>query len=213
MSFYHYIIWDFNGTLLDDVSTGIKSVNKLLAQRGLKTIPDVKYYRSVFRFPIIDYYRTLGFDFESEPYEELAPKWVALYLEYVKSASVYDDVKATLEYLRDRGIGQIILSATELSMLRGQVEQLGIGEYFEELLGLDNIHAGSKLSLAFDWRARHEGARALLVGDTDHDAQTAKALGADCVLIARGHQSKEYLMTLGVPVLDDLSQLIKVIEI
>ncbi len=207
MKSYDHIIWDFNGTLLDDVQTGISSVNRLLTERGLKPIPDVEYYRSVFRFPIIDYYRSLGFDFEREPYEELAPKWVALYLEYVKSATLYEDVKATLEYLRERKIAQIILSATELQMLCGQVEELGIREYFEEILGLDNIHAGSKLALAFDWRERHKGARALLVGDTDHDVETAKALGADCVLVARGHQSKEYLMTLGVPVLDDLSEL------
>ena len=97
---YDYIVWDFNGTLLDDVMTGIKSVNTLLAERGIATIPSVEYYRSVFRFPIIEYYRTLGFDFESEPYEVLAPKWVALYLENVKSAGLYPDVKETLELVR-----------------------------------------------------------------------------------------------------------------
>ncbi|MBE6577612.1 MAG: HAD family hydrolase [Ruminococcaceae bacterium] len=211
MKAYDYIIWDFNGTILDDVDTGIKSVNKLLFDRGLATIPDVEYYRSVFRFPIIDYYRSLGFDFESEPYEVLAPQWVSLYLEYVKDATVYADVRSTLRSVRKLGVGQIILSATELDMLKGQIDELGIGEYFEEILGLDNIHAGSKLSLAFDWRDRHKGARALLVGDTDHDVQTAKALQADCVLVARGHQSKEYLSTLGVPVFDDLSQLISML--
>ncbi len=212
MKSYDYIIWDFNGTLLDDVGVGIKSVNKLLSQRGLKEIPDVEYYRSVFRFPIIDYYRTLGFDFESEPYEVLAPLWVELYLEYVKDASLYSDVKQTLELLRDSGKRQIVLSATELCMLRGQIEALGIGEYFDEILGLDNIHAGSKLALAFDWRDRHSEAKALLVGDTDHDVETARALHADCVLVARGHQSKEYLSGLGVPVIDDLSQLLELIE-
>lgn len=212
MKRYDYIIWDFNGTLLDDVQVGIRSVNKLLRERGLKEIPDAEYYRSVFRFPIIDYYRSLGFDFESEPYEVLAPQWVELYLEYVKDASLYPDVRTTLGALERVGVKQIILSATELSMLKGQVDALGICGYFEEILGLDNIHAGSKLALAFDWRERHADARALLVGDTDHDVETAKALRADCVLVARGHQSREHLLTLGVPVLDDLSRLISIIE-
>jgi phosphoglycolate phosphatase len=209
---YDYIIWDFNGTLLDDVMTGILSVNTLLRERSLPTIPDVEYYRSIFRFPIIDYYKALGFDFESEPYEVLAPKWVALYLENVKNAGAYSDVKDTLEYVKKLGMKQTIISASELSMLCDQLSVMGIKDYFEEVLGLDNIHAGSKLALADDWRERHPNSKALFIGDTDHDVQTAKALGADCVLVARGHQSKEALSKLGVTVLDDLSGLSEIIE-
>ena len=212
MSKYDYIIWDFNGTLLDDVMTGIASVNKLLSDRGLDIITSIEQYRSVFRFPIIDYYKSLGFDFDREPYEVLAPMWVELYLEYVKDATLYADVKDTLEHLRRANTNQVILSATERGMLIRQIEELGISEYFEEILGLDNIHAGSKLSLAYDWRTRHTDVNAVLIGDTDHDVQTADALGADCILVARGHQSKEYLSTLGVPVLDDFSQLMDIIQ-
>ena len=76
MKIYDYCIWDFNGTLLDDVGAGISSVNTLLSERNLPVIPSVDYYRGIFRFPIIEYYKSLGFDFDSEPYEELAPKWV-----------------------------------------------------------------------------------------------------------------------------------------
>ena len=202
---YDYVIWDFNGTLLDDVQTGILSVNKLLADRGLRTIDSVEYYRSVFRFPIIEYYRSLGFDFEKEPYEKLAPQWVELYLENVKNAELFCDVMATLTKLKEQGIKQAVLSATEREMLEGQLKTLGIRDFFEEVMGLDNIHAGSKLFLADDWRERHLDSRVIFVGDTDHDVQTASALGADCVLICRGHQSKEYLKTLNVPVYDDIS--------
>ena len=205
MKIYDQIIWDFNGTLLDDVQTGIDSVNKLLCERGLGQITDKEHYRRVFRFPIIEYYRTLGFDFEREPYEALAPLWVSLYLENVKSAKVYPDVIDTLEFLRSIGVRQSVLSATERAMLERQLVDLKIGEYFDEVMGLDNIHAGSKLSLAYDWRARHEGERVLLIGDTDHDMETARALGADCVLISRGHQSREYLLSICDNVFDDLS--------
>ena len=202
---YDCCIWDFNGTLLDDVMTGIDSVNTLLCERGLTQIEGVEHYRRIFRFPIIEYYRSLGFDFEREPYEELAPKWVALYLENVKKAGLYYDVVQTLEKLRAEGIPQFVLSATELDMLEGQLESLGIRSYFEEVMGLDNIHAGSKLSLARLWRERHPDARAVLIGDTDHDAQTACELGADCVLVCRGHQSKEHLLSTGAVVVDDLA--------
>ncbi len=206
---YDCIIWDFNGTLLDDVRTGIDSVNTLLAERGLSTIESEEHYRRIFRFPIIEYYRSLGFDFDSEPYEVLAPKWVALYLENVKRAGLFDDVKDTLEYFRERNVRQIVLSATERVMLERQLNFLGIRDYFDEVMGLGDIHAGSKLSLARAWRERNADARALLIGDTDHDAENAKEMGTDCVLVARGHQSKEYLKTLGAPVVISLKELLE----
>lgn len=203
---YDYVIWDFNGTLLDDVQTGIRCANKLLFDRGLPTMDGVEHYRKIFRFPIIDYYKSLGFDFDKEPYDVLAPQWVELYLEYVKKAGLFSDVVETLSMLKERRIKQIVLSATEKEMLEGQLRTLGIREYFEEVLGLDNIHAESKLSLASGWRERHQDAHALFVGDTDHDVQAADTLKADCILIGRGHQSEELLSKLGVPVYSTLSE-------
>lgn len=206
MKKYDYVIWDFNGTLLDDVMTGIDAVNTLLAERGLATLDSVEAYRAVFRFPVIEYYKSIGFDFSKESYEELAPKWVDLYLENVKSAGLYPDVVETLEALRCEGVGLCVLSASELGMLEDLLKKHGIYGYFEEVMGLDNIHAGSKLALAHDWRARHVGARALFIGDTDHDVDTAKALGADCALVCRGHQRREFLESFGVPVFDSIKE-------
>ena len=159
-------------------------------------------YHSVFGFPIIDYYRTLGFDFDKEPYEEIAPKWVALYMEHVKSAPMNHYCREALELFRKNG-----LSASELAMLKDQLAGLGILEYFEDVLGLDNIYAGSKLHIARRWREEHPTARALMIGDTDHDVTTAREMGADAVLIARGHQSRAHLESVGVPVFDSLEEL------
>ena len=200
-----YCIWDFNGTILDDVEVGIASVNHLLAERGLPILESKEQYRRVFRFPIQGYYERLGFDFAREPYEVIAPLWVEQYLRRVPNAKVYEDVRETLERLRALGVCQTVLSATERGMLCGQLDTLGLTEYFEEILGLDNIHAASKLALAEDWRARHPHATALFLGDTDHDCETATAMGASCYLISRGHQSEDHLKKIGVPVFSSLA--------
>ena len=207
ISLPEYCIWDFNGTILDDVETGIRSVNVLLRERGLPVLDGKAAYRRVFGFPIRSYYERLGFDFEKEPYEVVAPLWVEQYLRYVKDAPMFEDVVETLELLRRRGVRHVVLSATEIGMLRGQLRQLGIDGYFEEILGLDNIHAASKMTLAQEWRERHPEARAVFLGDTDHDCETAAAMGADCVLIGRGHQGMEYLRTMGVSVVASLREL------
>ena len=205
---YTHIIWDFNGTLLSDMEAGILSVNTMLTERGLSPIQSIEQYRDVFKFPIIEYYRDLGFDFNSEPYEVLAPIWIELYNQNSISSPLQDGAIAALEEFKACGIPQILLSATELNMLSGQVKALGISEYFEEIMGLDNIHAYSKKALALAWQEKNPSARPLFIGDTEHDAEVARAVDANCILIAGGHQSKATLKESGFPVFNTLSELL-----
>ena len=209
---YDHIIWDFNGTILDDIDTGIRSVNKLLQDRGLPEIGSKEAYRAVFGFPIIDYYRRLGFDFDREPYEVIAPLWVEQYMINVKDAPVFCDVRATIEFFESCGIPQTLLSATEKNMLVSQLEGLGLLDPFCLILGRDDIHAASKGGVAQAWREKNPDATVLMIGDTDHDLQVAGEIGADCALICRGHQSREYLESLGAPVFDSLSQLVEYLK-
>jgi len=206
---YTDILWDFNGTIIDDVEAGILSVNKMLSDRGLKMIASKEEYRKIFHFPIEDYYRSLGFDFESEPYAVLAPIWVELYLENAKNAPLQPYVREAIETFSKIGVAQHVLSASELSMLKAQLDTFGILDCFESISGLDNIHAHSKTALALEWKKAHPDAKALVIGDTEHDHATAKALGADCALIAFGHQSRERLEScVGAKIYSSLSELI-----
>ena len=190
---YTHVIWDFNGTIYDDVDACIKSANRLLAAYDLPSLPSVEVYRSYFGFPVIDYYRRMGFDFDKISYDAIAPEWVGYYMEYSRDAGVYPAIEETLGAVRARGVSQWILSATEQKMLTGQVEGLGILPYFDGLLGMDNIHAHSKQDIGVAWRQKNPDIVALMVGDTDHDAAVAEAMGVDCVLVTTGHQSRERL--------------------
>lgn len=205
---YTCVIWDFNGTIFDDMNAGIVSVNKMLSERGLDIIESVEQYRKIFDFPIKEYYRGLGFDFDSEPYEVLAPIWVDLYNENAKNAGLCPSVAETMKTLRDMNIRQVIISACEINMLEYYLEKLGVREYLDEVVGLDNIHAGGKIERGLEWKMRNPDEVAIMIGDTTHDAETAKALGADCLLYAKGHQSRERLAVCGCPMVDDIAELI-----
>ena len=208
MKRYTHLIWDFNGTLLDDVEVGIRSENRLLEAHGLAKIPSAARYRELFGFPIVDYYRRLGFDFSKLPYADLAVEWVAYYLEESRTATLYPDVERVLERVRCAGLSQTVLSATELGMLSRQIEGLGIGGYFRELLGLENIQAYSKEEIGVRWRRANPDGCVLLVGDSDHDAQVAAAMGVDCALVCRGHQARARLEGLAsIGVFDSLEEL------
>ncbi len=193
MKQYTHLIWDFNGTIYNDVDIGIVAANRLLKNHGLPLIPSKEAYHRVFGFPIIDYYRRLGFDFDKLPYNELAEEWVAYYKEEEKYADVFPDIPSALEKAKEAGLCQLILSATELEMLTGQVARLGILPYFDRLLGLSNIHAYSKEAVGCAWRDENPDASVLMIGDTDHDAGVARAMGVDCILLTTGHQNRETL--------------------
>jgi phosphoglycolate phosphatase len=206
---YTHLIWDFNGTILDDVGLGVSSVNSMLEARGLPVIPSVERYREIFDFPIRDYYRGLGFDFDAEDYEAvLAPEWVALYAGGEGDCPLYDGVRETVAAVTARGVTQLIVSASEQGQLRAQLAARGILDRFDAVYGLGDFLAKSKESIARAWREAHPEARPLLVGDTTHDAAVADAIGADCVLFCGGHQSETRLLACQKPIIRCIPELL-----
>ena len=193
---YTYVIWDFNGTILDDVQIGIDSLNTLLDRRNLPLVESKESYKSWFMFPIIEGYKKIGFDFDKESYDDVAAEWVKEYLDREKNASVVPGVIEALEFFKNMGVVQVILSASEISMLKRQLSSLGVSKYFDEIIGLDNIKAAGKTDIAIAWRKEHADDKLLFIGDTDHDHQVAVAMNADCILVSSGHQSHERLEKL-----------------
>ncbi|MCL2637667.1 MAG: HAD family hydrolase [Oscillospiraceae bacterium] len=204
---YSHIIWDWNGTLLDDVHWCVDVINRMLAKRKLKTFAEVRDYHEVFSFPVIDYYRKIGFDFEKEPFEDLAVEYVEDY--YSGSFKLHENAEETLAAIHAKGVKQVILSASEINYLKAQLSCFDIEKYFAEILGITDIYAGSKSEIGLEFMKRNEVEKALLIGDTEHDFETAMKLGTDCVLISSGHQSRERLEALGVPVLENIAEILR----
>ena len=166
---------------------------------------DLEAYRAVFDFPVEDYYRRVGFDFEKEDYKTLlAPLWVSLYEQNEWRAPLFEGVEPLTAALRAHGIKQSILSASESDMMKKQLSARGALFWFDEIWGNDSIHAYGKEGLAAAWREKHPDANAVMIGDTVHDFAIARAMGADCILVAAGHHSYEKLISCGVPVVRDL---------
>ncbi len=205
------VIWDFNGTILDDLSVSIDSANQLLENHGLPKIENVEHYHRVFGFPIIEYYKRLGFDFEKIPYSVLANEWVGIYLEKVKKAPAREGIKEAVRCISELDIRQTVLSMTESDMLRHQLELISMDRCFDEVYGLTDIYAKSKLALAAEWRNNHPNERVLYVGDTTHDAESAKVIGAELYLLEGGHESRETLLRSGVPVISSPKEILDII--
>jgi len=199
------IIWDWNGTLLDDTLYNLECMNTLLQKYGVAPLT-LSRYREIFNFPVEDYYSVAGFDFSKTPFEVLSVEFIDMYQSNLHTLSLKPDSKFILEQFSRQGKAQVLLSATELQNLLAQVRPHNIEHYFNEIIGLDNIHAESKVEMAVHWAEKHsiEKGRTIMIGDTEHDFEVSQALGIPCILLADGHHSRERLEKTGAPVLDGL---------
>lgn len=202
------IIWDWNGTLLNDVSIAIDAINQLLSDRNLKLLT-IERYLEVFTFPVKEYYEVIGFDFKNEPFEVPANQFIEIYNKAVEACGLHDEVIPSLKKLNNKGYRQFILSAMEQRQLEKTVTDNGISLFFEDLCGLNNHYASSKVENGKSLMRIRElnPERTLMIGDTVHDYEVAAAIGCQCVLIARGHQSKRRLLSSGAEVLDCLDEI------
>jgi phosphoglycolate phosphatase len=202
-----HIIWDWNGTLLDDCWLSVAAMNRLLKRRNLPLLTPERY-REIFTFPVIDYYRRLGFDFEREPFTVSGTEFIREYTRRALEPELHRAVVTVLEKLQRSGVTQSILSASKQHYLERQIQHHQLGAYFIRIVGQDDHYAHGKTVAGRAWMAElHYGPHEVLfVGDTLHDREVAEAIGADCVLLAHGHTSLRRLLATGVPVFRDLNE-------
>lgn len=200
-----HVIWDWNGTLLDDQQACVDAINILLARRQ-RPLVTLQQYLDIFDFPVRNYYLKLGFDFSKDDWNAVAVEYHAAYALTAPAAPLRAGTRAALETLKAHGIGLSVLSACELTLLRRMMTERGIIHYFEHIYGLSDLFAASKLELGHKFLKKTGLPRSetILVGDTNHDHEVAQGLGIPCLLMTGGHQAESKLTPLGCPILADL---------
>jgi phosphoglycolate phosphatase len=193
-SFIKHIIWDWNGTLLNDLDLCLGIMNSMLRERDLPTITKQDYLE-IFGFPVKDYYRKLGYDFNREAFEDISTEFITAYEKGRPGCRLFSGAVETLSMVHNIGLTQSILSASKRSYLIKAVKEYGLQDYFTTVLGLGDHHAGGKLHLAREYLSlsHPDPYSVLLIGDTVHDAEIAEQLGIGCLLIPNGHHSRSRL--------------------
>jgi phosphoglycolate phosphatase len=210
-----YVIWDWNGTLLNDMWLTLKVTNSLLADRGL-SILDRGTYREVFGFPLVDYYRRIGLDLDQESFKELAREWNPLYETEREGCSLFSGIGNLVESLSLDGWGQCVVSAYEEKKLKELIGFHGICRFFSEIYGLDNDEGIGKVELGLKFVEKYcqkiNLDTTIYVGDTVHDAEVARAMKIDCLLVSYGHQSRRRLEATGFDVVNNTEELFKKLQ-
>ena len=208
---YKHIVWDWNGTLLDDLWLCIESINFVLESRGMPPVSK-KSYKSIFTFPVIKYYECLGFDFSKEPFP--IPGFLDYYRNYFKKCNLHQNVHKVLAKNRNNGLTQSILSAGKQDSLIEWIAHHKIDHYFDAIIGIEDDEAEGKTNAGLNWLSKVNISKEeiLLIGDTTHDSEVAEQMGVQCVLVDIGHVSRERLLKTGHNVFESLQSLIKYIN-
>lgn len=202
------IIWDWNGTLLNDTEACRNIINDLLHDRGIKPLSKKKY-KKIFTFPVKEYYIKAGFDFDKENFKTPADAFIKEYKKHLRCISLHKNVESILNGFKQKGLKQIIISAMKQDLLMESVGNKGIQHFFDRISGLKTHYATNKLKNANQIIKEMKliPSKCFLIGDTIHDHEVATALGSDCILIANGHQNIERLKKTGRKVLKNIEQL------
>jgi phosphoglycolate phosphatase len=186
-----YILWDWNGTLLDDTDASIAALNAALRRRGLSPIAR-DWYREHFSFPVRPFYAACGIDLEHEDWDALAREYHDAYAREPKRLNA--EALAALSLARQATAGQSIVSALRQDLLDAAVDGFKIRPFFDFTYGTDNLDGASKLDRARELLRTLTSrgvspASVVLIGDALHDKEVADALGVRCVLCAQGGHS------------------------
>lgn len=209
---YRNVVWDWNGTLLNDVQVGVDTLNDMLGRRGIRRVT-VDEYKELFGFPVLGFYQKIGFDLEKESFHNLSLDFVETYDKYAVSLALNADVPDVLAEIRRSGRKQYILSALREDLLQQMLRDFGIDSCFDKACGSDNIYAAGKIERG----QRMVQALAicpeetLMIGDSVHDAEVAQALGFGCVLFSGGHNSEQRLLEKA-PVIRRIGELRQFLE-
>ena len=194
---YKHIIWDWNGTLVDDSSLCVDILNELLDEYGKKNI-SLKFYRANFSFPVVNFYRKISLPYSGNEFEEISKKFISRQEEHVKSLN----------------IEQAILSAGNQYDVEKFVKYYGLNSYFERILGTDNIKAEGKVELAmrFFLNSDYRAEEILIIGDTLHDLDIGNKIGCETILSSMGHNSESLLTEFHDFLVNDLREISKYLQ-
>ena len=208
-----HVVWDWNGTLVDDHLAVVAAVNHALATLRLGPI-DSEAFRSHFTRPVQRFYeRVAGRPIEPGEWHTLDEAYHDSYSARLERLQLAPDAWTALAAAETAGLTQSLLSMWRHQDLVLLVGRLGIGRFFHRMDGLRAPGGGGKTEhlVAHLAALEVEPSAAVLVGDALDDLAAARAVGARCILYDGGAHHRHALEATGVPVVDTLTAAVAVV--
>lgn len=203
-----HVVWDWNGTLLDDLAIVVGATNDVFVSCGGRPV-SADEHRRAFRRPVAAYYaEILGRPVDDDEFARLDKVFHDSYRERLATCGLATDAHDVLRTWAGTGNTQSLLSMWFHDELVPLVTRHGLVEHFTRVDGLRAQVGGGRKA---DHLVTHlaeigvPGQDCVLIGDSVDDADAAAAVGARCVLVTGGLTDPDRLRTAGVPIADTLS--------
>jgi phosphoglycolate phosphatase len=194
------LVFDWNGTLLDDTEAILQTMNVILNRFGQSSI-DIQTFREECDLPFALLYRKCGMSADNveaansdgsalfhDTYEPLADR-----------APLREGARDILKAAHRHGIHTVILSNHIVEPIRVQLRRLGIEEYVSEVLAFESratqyksIGKGERLRLYMQANGL-QPETTVIIGDMPVETEIARTLGLTGVSITGGFVSEPRL--------------------
>lgn len=200
-----HIVWDWNGTLRDDLDDHVAALNQTLPELGGAPV-SADTYRARHRMPVRRFYDDLlGYRLDDTQWQAADTAFLTALGR--RPVRLHRDARQLMLLLGTQGVTQSLLSLTPHHRLQSEVGQTGLGGLLARIDGRHGPAGPKAQALSAHLAALApdvEGARTIVIGDSCDDALAAHAVGAIAVLFTGGLSSRARLAAAGVPVVDTL---------
>ncbi|MEU8299450.1 HAD hydrolase-like protein [Micromonospora sp. NPDC048909] len=201
-----HLVWDWNGTLLNDLSLVVASTNAVFATVGGPTVT-ADEHRVRFRRPVADYYaEVLGQAVDDEQFGKLDRIFHDAYRSGLTTCELAADARdAMAAWPGD----QSLLSMWFHEELVPTVHTYGLTRHFVRVDGLRGTVGGDRKAESLRLHLAEldvDGGSVVLIGDSIDDADAAAAVGGRAVLYTGGFTDPARLRASGHPVADTLTE-------
>jgi phosphoglycolate phosphatase-like HAD superfamily hydrolase len=203
-----HLVWDWNGTLLDDLALVVAATNASLASVGGPSVTTEEHRRDFHR-PVSSYYaQVLGRLVSDEEFRKLDEAFHVAYAQLLPECALS---AGALQALAGWSGTQSLLSMWFHDELVPCVEGYGLTSYFSRVDGQILHPTGVGGGYKAPHLVRHlaalglSGSDCVLIGDSVDDAEAASAVGARVVLYSGGFTHHDRLVATGFPVTTTLA--------
>jgi phosphoglycolate phosphatase len=204
---FRNLIFDWSGTLVDDMAPVIEATNIVLGKYGIAPY-DREGFRRNFRLPYREFYEEM---LPGVALEELESHFRPAFDGATSLVTVLPHAREKLEWAKARGLRMFVLTSMDANAFGRQLEEFGMKEFFEETYAgvLDKREVISEI-LETHNLLKDETA---FVGDMTHDVETAKHGGISSIAVLTGYHHAEVLAGVRPDItVPDLGVLVKMFD-
>ncbi len=184
---FRNLIFDWSGTLVDDLGPVIEATNSVLTPYGIPVF-DREGFRRAFRLPYREFYSELLPDV---PLEELEARFRPAFDAAVAPVTVLPFAREKLDWCRAFGIRTFVCTSMDATAFARQLAEFGLEGHFEA------TYAGvlDKREMIHRILENHalDPAETAFVGDMTHDIETARHGGVASIAVLTGYQDADVL--------------------